>query len=317
MKSVIGLRASFGRSTLHLYERLFGGTSTPELRDRSRAPHWWVPCAVNHALHSLGCPLGDVVARRTIELRRQLGSTDLKPKVLLRVDDYPHWTVPTDLFWQFHAILAEQRLDYLLAVTPFLASRPLSPQDQEPRPFDQQDWSRLAGALAQGELEIGLHGATHQTLSRKLPSEFDSLALDKASARISRAWDWLCGQGMTPLAFVPPFNRFPLRLWSALPSNCKVLCLGPESLHDVPLVWSPAAHDGRTIVFSLRPFYGRATEILERLAKGRWLEVEGSIVPITLHWTWEVSDRFAGVSKLARYLGGFTTNWDSLRAGLS
>jgi hypothetical protein len=63
------------------------------------------------------------------------------------------------------------------------------------------------------------------------------------------------------------------------------------------------------VVYSLRPFYGRARDILAALERGGWLETEGSIIPITLHWTWELADGFASAAKLAGRLAGFVAGW--------
>jgi hypothetical protein len=246
-----------------------------------------------------------------------LGSADLTPKVVVRVDDYPHWTVSTNRFWEFHSALAVHGVRYLLGATPFLVTEPLSPGWDQPRPLDEQEWTLLAGAVARGELEVGLHGATHHTGVGKVASEFDWLSSEEAERTITRAWEWLVARGVTPVAFVPPFNRFPARLWTVLPSDCPILCLGPESLRDVPLLWSPAAYRNRTVVYSLRPFYGRASAILDRLQRGRWLEIEGTVIPITLHWTWELSDGFEAVSNLARYVAGFAVHWSWLRSGVA
>src|SRR5207245_2313998 len=191
---------------------------------------------------------------------------------------------------------------YLLGATPFLAAAPLSAGEEQLRPSDGREWARVAEALARRELEVALHGATHQRHSEGVPSEFDPLPFEEARGVMARAWNWLEAEGIPPIAFIPPFNRLPPRLWSALPAGCRILCLGPESLRDVPLLWSPAASDGRVVVYSLRPFYGRAREILAGLERGRWLETEGSIIPITLHWTWELGDGFESVAKLARRL---------------
>ena len=302
-----------GRSTADLYQRVFGAPSE-SARSVPRPPRWWAPSALNHAMHRLGYPLGEVVARGTASLRRRLGSADLMPRAIVRVDDYPHWTVSSDRFWEFHAVLADHGVRYLLGATPFLLSDPLSGSSGAPRPFVEREWARLVEALGRGELEVGLHGVTHRARTGAVASEFDSSSPEEAERSIADAWRWLVLRGMTPVAFIPPFNRFPMRLWSALPVRCNILCLGPESLRDVPLLWSPAAYCGRTVVYSLRPFYGRATEILRGLRKGRWLEIEGSIIPITLHWTWEMSDGFRAVSALARYLAGFVKDWSSFAA---
>src|SRR2546425_3121669 len=108
-----------GRSTADLYQRVFGAPSE-SARSVPRPPRWWAPSALNHAMHRLGYPLGEVVARGTASLRRRLGSADLMPRAIVRVDDYPHWTVSSDRFWEFHAVLADHGVRYLLGATPFL-----------------------------------------------------------------------------------------------------------------------------------------------------------------------------------------------------
>ena len=308
---------SVGHSSVRLYRRLFDAPAPKHQTTVPRQPHWWAPFVLNRVLHWLGYPLGSVAARATINLRRAVGSVDLAPKVFVRVDDYPHWTVSTDRFWEFHAALQEHRVHYLLGATPFLATEPLTPRSRVGRSFDENEWTRLAVAFRAGELEVGLHGVTHRTHSDGMASEFDGLHLDEARRSIGRAWNWLAERGLAPMAFIPPFNRLPTQLWSALPSDCSILCLGPESLRDVPLLWSPAALDHRIVVYSLAPFYGRADRILDALLSGHWLETEGSIVPITLHWTWEVADGFRAVSRLARHVAGFVSRWSTLRTAVS
>jgi hypothetical protein len=67
-------------------------------------------------------------------------------------------------------------------------------------------------------------------------------------------------------------------------------------------------------VYSLPPFYGRARHVLRALQKGHWLERAFSVMPITLHWTWELEDRFAGVAELASCISGYTARWSALAA---
>lgn len=268
---------------------------------------------MNYLLHRLGYPLGEVVARATINLRRRMHDADSSPAVLIRVDDFPHWAVPITRFWEFHARLADQQVPYLVAATPFLAAEPFSTAGY-PREHHEREWIALADALARGELEVALHGVTHRTRRERFASEFDGLTFEQAQHRIAEAWRFLVARGFRPVAFVPPFNRLPPELWDALPAQCPILCLGPESLHDVPLLWSPTAFRGRIVVLSLAPFYARARDILRALERGRWLEEPGAIIPITLHWTWELRDGFAAVAELARLLKGRVIRWAPLAA---
>lgn len=271
---------------------------------------------LNRILSRLGYPFGEVLARATAEFRKAIGASNLRPRVFLRVDDYPHWSVPTSQFWDFHEILVEHRVPYLLGATPFLASDPLDSHNHKRRTSDDSEWIRLADALDRGEVEVALHGVTHRRRSTCGFSEFHGLAKEEAQESIARGWQWLMERGLKPIAFVPPFNRFPRYLWKSLPADCGILCLGPESLLDFPLLWSPAGLDRRIAVFSLPPFYGRGERILTVLANRRWLDTEASILPITLHWTWERADGYRAVARLAHEIAGYASRWTPLAAAL-
>lgn len=260
-------------------------------------------------MNRLGFPLGAWTAR--LEAARRAAESSKAPLVLVRVDDYPHWSVPTARFRRFHQVMAAAGVPFLLAATPFLAADPLSPVS-DPRPEDAAEWEWLAAAVESRKLEVGLHGATHRTRRRGLHSEFDGIPLPQARAMIAEAWDALERRGCRPVAFVPPFDRLPPELWAALPEECGILCLGPESLRDVPPTPTVGIRNGRTVVFSLPPFYGRAEQILAALERGRWLERPGAVLPITLHWTWELEDDFAAVAALARRIAPWTGSWRSL-----
>jgi glycosyltransferase involved in cell wall biosynthesis len=227
------------------------------------------------------------------------------------VDDYPHWTVATGEFRRFQQLMSAVGISFLLAATPFLAVNPLSPLS-DARPEDAGEWDWLAEKVARKEVEVGLHGATHRTRRLGFQSEFDDMPPDEARAAIDRAWRFLECAGCHPIAFVPPFNRFPPSLWSALPDDCRILCLGPESLRDVPPLPLVGERQGRTVVFSLPPLYGRAGHILTALERGKLLDRPGLILPITLHWTWELDDDFAAVRRLAERLAGRVGPWRSL-----
>jgi hypothetical protein len=261
------------------------------------------------AVHRLRLPVGTWTAR--LDAARRAAESHTAPVVLVRVDDYPHWSVPTARFRDFHQIMAAAGVTFLLAATPFLAADPLSPVSG-PRPEDAADWEWLADAVESRQVEVGLHGATHRTRRLGFHSEFDGMPLPQARAVIGEAWDALERRGCRPVAFVPPFDRFPPALWSALPDTCRILCLGPESLLDVRPTPSVGVRNGRTVVFSLPPFYGRAGEILAALERGRWLERVGAVLPITLHWTWELDDDFAAVAALARRIAPLGGSWHSL-----
>lgn len=261
------------------------------------------------AMRRLRLPVGVWIAR--LDAARRAAQSQTTPVVLVRVDDYPHWSISTEQFRRFHQFMVAAGVHYLLAATPFLAANPLSP-GSGPRPEDVSEWEWLACAVNRREVEIGLHGATHRTRRRGFHSEFDDMPLEEARVVVGQAWNALERRGCPPIAFVPTFDRLPPALWPALPEACKILCLGPESLRDVHPRPSVGTRNGRTVVFSLPPFYGRAKRILAALERGRWLERPGAVLPITLHWTWEVEDTFAAVAALARRIGPWTGSWQLL-----
>jgi glycosyltransferase involved in cell wall biosynthesis len=266
-----------------------------------------LPRAIAGAMGRL--PIGAWLAR--LEAARQPAASRPAPLVLLRVDDYPHWGVPTQQFRRFQQLMSAVGASFLVAATPFLAADPLSPIS-DARPEDATEWEWLAKKVDREEVEVGLHGATHRTRRFGFHSEFDDMPPDEARVVIAQAWRFLACAGCRPIAFVPPFNRFPPALWQALPDECRILCLGPESLLDVPPKPAVGTRGGRTVVFSLPPFYGRAAHILGALERGDLLDRPGVVLPITLHWTWELDDDFAAVRRLAERIAGRVGTWRSL-----
>ena len=275
----------------------------------SRLPPW-----LTDILQRVGWPLGEFVARATAQREQEHGRTSADACVLLRVDDYPHWSVQTSRFWEFHEVLAAAGINYLVAATPNLVSQPLVPGSPA-REVSVEEWRRLSSAVAAGELEVALHGVTHGSMSARRPAEFGKMRLPDVQDKVRRGWSTLIERGCRPVAFVPPFNRFPTRLWSALPEDCRIVGLGPESLRDVQLCATPSRLFEKTVVISLPPFYGRARTILRALEHGRWLECRGVILPITLHWTWELDDSFRAVSELMGVLKDRGLRWAPLAAG--
>ncbi|HZM26052.1 MAG TPA: DUF2334 domain-containing protein, partial [Gemmatimonadales bacterium] len=141
-------------------------------------------------------PIGAWLAR--LEAARQSDASRRTAAVLLRVDDYPHWRVPTPQFRRFQQVMSAIGVPFLLAATPFLAANPLSPIS-DTRPEDVNDWDWLAERVRRKELEVGLHGATHRTRQFGFNSEFDDMPPDQARAVIGQAWRFLSSAGCEPI----------------------------------------------------------------------------------------------------------------------
>ena len=89
------------------------------------------------------------------------GAARGQPRVLLRVDEFPHYRVVeepirygSDAFARFHAILADRGIPYLLAVLPAPATRPLDPASVGGRHLDDSEVEVLRQVAREGGLDI-------------------------------------------------------------------------------------------------------------------------------------------------------------------
>jgi len=246
------------------------------------------------------------------------------PRALVRVDEFPHarafdsaGELGTDAYRRFHAVLAEARIPYLLAITPHVSRDYLDPQVAERRDLEGNEIETMR-SLREDGVVFGLHGADHRTrnASPRHHSEFCGLAREEAAARIDGARGLFDALDLPTPVFVPPFNRFDAAQYPLLAERFDVVCGGPESVRLLGFHRAPVWQGDAVYLPSYAPLYGTAaqaaTEIerLGELGAALW-------APITLHWGWELKDDFAGLRRLCELLQGRVASWSDFLAAVA
>lgn len=251
------------------------------------------------------------VSRRQQEVRQQvcralaLRPPDSPCRFVLRIDDYPS-PGGEDLadFVRFHEVLAEHRIPYLLAITPFLKGAGRSGSLTDPE-ID------VLRRCCQEGVDLALHGFTHQSRYTNFASELASLPPHALHEELDRAEEYLTPHGFKPLGFVPPFNSYDPLTLSILAERFPLLCGGPESVLSLGYRVGPSFLLRSLYVPSYRHAYDFTLERalrLDQLAR----ESRGLVVPLTLHWPNEVRDGFRRLREVCGRLVGNTWSWQRL-----
>jgi peptidoglycan/xylan/chitin deacetylase (PgdA/CDA1 family) len=225
-------------------------------------------------------------------------------KYLLRIDDFPHWSVGLDVFRKFLEILQKDGVPCLLGVTPCLSSNRHNPENQNFRGLTAEEISTLSNPL----IEIALHGFTHQTRQRKFHSEFIGLSVNETEDCFGKALEKFDLYNLKADAFIPPFNTIDLKNYEALKKRFRIICGGPETIRYFGFKITPVYLSGALYVPSYRPLCGGAE------MAANFLETFNptGILPITLHWAGETDNDFAGVKRLVSLIKGKTIKWENL-----
>lgn len=244
------------------------------------------------------------------------GGTDGSPRVLLRVDEFPHARAfdpagrfGTEAFRRFHAVLAEAAVPYLLAITPRVSRDYLDPEVEQWRPLEDAEVETMRKLSAEGVV-FALHGLDHRTRHASPRRHSELCGLDPAATaeRIDAALRSFAELGLETPVFVAPFNRFDAAQYDVLAQRFEVVCGGPESVRLLGFGATPVWRGEAVYLPSYPPLYGRAGEVaagVERLAArdaALW-------APATLHWGWELEDDFGDLRRLCRGLSGRTAAW--------
>ncbi|HOL34294.1 MAG TPA: DUF2334 domain-containing protein [bacterium] len=84
---------------------------------------------------------------------------------LVRVDDYPHWSCNIEQFTKFLDIMVQNDITFLLGVTPMLSYERHSISNDRFRTLTENEVNLLKKYK---NVEIALHGLTHQTIRKNL-----------------------------------------------------------------------------------------------------------------------------------------------------
>jgi len=246
------------------------------------------------------------------------------PRVLVRVDEFPHyraWDEPerfgTARFERFHGIMADAGVPYLIAVLPRVSRAPLSPSgmslaDPDSRPLEDEEIAVLK-RLAGERVSFALHGRDHRTRDASPRRHSELCGLDRAQTEqlLDGALAELAGYGIEPRVFVPPYNRFDAGQWDPLARRFEVVCGGPESIGLMGFQRTPQRRGDTVYLPSYAPFYGQAAEV--RPAITRTIEhARGMWVPVVLHWGWEADAGWDELERLAELVAPYAVTWEKL-----
>lgn len=239
------------------------------------------------------------------------------PRILLRVDEFPHARAlddpryGVDAFEQFHAVLAEAGVPYLLAALPHPSHDYLDPRATGGRPLSDEELAVLARVRGEG-VTLGLHGRDHRTrhATPRRHSELSGLSDDELDRLIDDSLGHLRALDAEPRVFVPPFNRFDARQWSVLARRFDVVCGGPESVATMGWHGTPVWRGEAVWLPSYPPLYARSRtvrltlEAVAGTAAGAWW-------PVVLHLGWELDKGLDDLRELARAVSGRAVSWES------
>ena len=245
-------------------------------------------------------------------LRRAGERDDGAPRFLLRVDDYPRWDHGPDVFARFHAILSDAGIRYALGAIPV----PTDPEAPDGAGREWTDEERAVLAEAASDLDVALHGLTHDRGDGPAPAEIVGRTPDALAHDVEEGLRRLEGLGIPIRTYIPPFNAVDHAALAVLARRFRAVHGGPESERWLGCVPGPCRLEGVWFLPSYPPAYGRAAEVARFVAAAR-LRRTPLLIPLTLHWAWEVGDDFESVRRLAEALADVTVTFQTWDAGLA
>lgn len=238
------------------------------------------------------------------------------PRVLLRMDEYPHWLAGREperygdrAFGPWLDIMRDAECPHLVAVVPRIAEDPERPRGAS-RGLTVAEVDQLIDLRAAGA-EFGLHGYEHRTrfrnphrhteLGRRRPHEVGKL-LDRALHEL------LERAGVRPRVLVPPFNTFDADALPQIATRFPVVTGGPESVLRLGF-HPPAVWRGDTVYLpAYAPLYGTAADVLPEV-KRHVEDRTGLWTPVVIHWGWESEAGWKDLERLVEYLAPFARPW--------
>lgn len=218
-------------------------------------------------------------------------------KFLLRIDDFPSLSRPSEDFLKCHEELSRAGIPYLLAVTPFLKHA-----DGSAYLTDRE--IQILRKCAREGAEIALHGFSHESRSLENKSELLEMPAAELSGSLDKALAYLKKINLEPVAFVAPFNSYDSRTLPVLAGRFPVLCGGPESVDSVGYRLGPSFLHGSLYVPSYRGVYD-----VSALAQNVSSAAPHLPVPVSIHWV-----NRKDTSTLIDQLKNRTISWSQLTA---
>lgn len=234
--------------------------------------------------------IADIRNPRVSKVMSRLSRTAGEGDFIVRVDDFPRGDRRFSEYEQFHRIMVQHNVPYILGVTPF-----------ETYFTGSGEFSERMGFLVEHNIRFGLHGLTHQ------PGELRRIGLTAAASMISDVVPVLKQlAGFLPV-YIPPFNDIFWPEYVMLSRYFNAVTGGPESIKTMGL-FPPCKLKGTWYLPSYWGFYGRSADILGFLDSGMAGKTRRPM-PITLHWAWEADDDFRDLRRLLSRLRGRVSDW--------
>ena len=223
-------------------------------------------------------------------------------KVIMRIDDFPHWVYSLDDFKKFWRIIENHRVPVVLGVTPNLDINPLSPLNHATRDLIAEEVSFL-GRISENGHQIALHGLTHGVRGN-LKAEYVGLTDREIEENVLRGLEKLHRLGIAVDSIIPPFNAFDTNAFRIFEKYFKIVFGGPESIKFFGGYFSPAFLGNVLYIASYHRVYGKAKDLLISFRKYSHLLQQAwtLYIPITIHWSWELEDNFSSFDKLLWFL---------------
>jgi len=228
-------------------------------------------------------------------------------KILIRVDDFPRVGMDCEKFREFHSIMSENEIRYLLGITPNFSLKPLDPKCKKYRELTKEELSIIK--KIKNRVSFAMHGVMHQTLKADFHSEFIGLDEKTLEERIKFGLKLFRRYDFKTNIIIPPFNTFDLSNLQIFKKYFKIVTGGPETIKIFGKI-PPGNLDGIMYIPSYRPFYGKGKEIYKAVKKLDKKKLEEKIICITFHWGWEIENNFKYVEKICEKLKNNVIPWN-------
>jgi hypothetical protein len=225
-----------------------------------------------------------------------------EPKILVRVDDFPHHAIDSEKFVQFDKIMKKYEIPYLLGVTPFICKKPAELRKTQTRLLSKQEINYLKKiVLKEKRVVLAQHGITHKTIRRRPRSEFIGMDEKEFKSNLKKSIIYLKKFGFSIGVFIPPFNTFDIRNIQILKKYFKIITGGPESIRVFGKL--PIGNlDGVLYIPSYPPLYLKAHQTKIPIPK--------ELACLTIHWAWFNKEEIEAICKKIK---PYVVDWNNLK----
>ncbi len=247
-----------------------------------------------------------------------------RPKILLRVDGFPHHLASDRdgdrgcaAFARVHALLHDAGVPYLLSVLPWVPDSALDPGSDGWRPHDE-DERALLGQLRREGVAFGVHGLDHRTRDAREDrrSELHALKGKDLTDRLDAAVQTMRDEALHADVFVAPWDRFDASQYAELAARWDVVTGGPSTVAGFGFHATPLWRGDAVYLPAYPPLVGPPRTIadaVEHLAARR----TGLWTPVVLDWAQAVEGAWEDLVGFAHALAGLARPWDEFLAAIA